>query len=376
MMGMPYRALLWVACSATAASAQTLVLRGGRYLDPAAGVYRPNVIMVIRDGRIAELPTHSEGFGGAQVLELGGQTILPGLIDAHVHLTLAGDARRNAEATLRAGFTTVLDLGSANGAGVALRRQVASGQTLGPRIIAAGSWIGIKGGVCEFGGATVRTAEEATARARSDLAAGADVLKVCVTGWPGEAVAAPDSVQLKAPLLGAVLGVARESAKPVFAHAIGQAGALLAAKAGVRALAHTPIVDSAAAAQLAASGVYVISTLATLTAGAEKDHLLRSFRLLRQAGVPIVAGTDAGVLPHGENARELEALVDAGLTPLEAIRAATVTAARLLGEPSLGRIGVGAAADLLIVEGDPLRDVAVLRKRAMVIRAGRVVEPR
>jgi hypothetical protein len=225
MMNMLGRALLWIACSATAASAQTLVLRGGRYLDPAAGVYRDNVVMVIRDGRIAELPARSEDFGGARVLELGGRTILPGLIDAHVHLTLSGDARRNAEATLRAGFTTVLDLGSASGASIALREQVASGQTAdrGSSRRARGS--GIKGGVCEFGGATVSTAEEATARARSDLVAGADVLKVCVTGWPREAVAAPDSVQLKAPLLGAVLGVARESAKPVFAHAIGQAGA-------------------------------------------------------------------------------------------------------------------------------------------------------
>jgi imidazolonepropionase-like amidohydrolase len=376
VMRMFRRGVLCIVCSATAASAQTLVLRGGRYLDPAAGVYRPNAIMVIRDGRIVDFPAHADSLGSARVLDLSDRTILPGLIDAHVHLTLAGDARRNAEATLRAGFTTVLDLGSARGTGVALREQVASGQTPGPRIFSAGSWIGVRGGVCEFGGATVTTAQEAGARARSDLAAGADVLKVCVTGWPAEAVASPDSVQLKAPLLDAVLDVAARTATPVFAHAIGQTGALLAAKAGARALAHTPIVDSAAAAQLAASGVHVISTLATLTAGAEKDQLLRSFALLRRAGVPIVAGTDAGVMPHGENARELQALVDAGLTPLEAIRAATVTAARLLGERRLGRIGVDATADLLIVEGDPLQDISVLRKPAMVIRAGRVVEPR
>jgi imidazolonepropionase-like amidohydrolase len=267
----------------------------------------------------------------------------------------------------------VLDLGSANGAGTSLRSSVASGEAAGPRIIAAGSWIGSKGGVCEFGGATVSTPDEAAARARADKAAGADVLKVCVTGWPAEAVAAPDSVQLKAPMLAAVREVARETTTPVFAHAIGQAGALLAMDAGVAALAHTPIVDSAAAARLAASGTYVISTLATLGAGPAREALLRSFRLLHRASVPIVAGTDAGVLPHGENARELQALGDAGLTPLEAIRAATVTSARLLNEPGLGRIGVDAIADLVILDGDPLQDLTMLRKPVMVIRAGRVV---
>ena len=368
--------VILVAWHATISAAQTLVLQGGRYLDPASGEYRANTAIVIRDGRIARVIAPAEQWSppaDAEVIALTGRTILPGLIDAHVHLTLGGDARRNAEATLRAGFTTVLDLGSANGAGMALRGIVASGDAPGPRVITAGSWIGIKGGVCEFGGATVSTPDEAAARARADKAAGADVLKVCITGWPAEAVAAPDSVQLKAPMLAAVRDAARETATPMFAHAIGQAGALLAAEAGVRALAHTPIVDSAAAARLAASGVYVISTLATLGSGPAREPLLRSFGFLHRAGVPIVAGTDAGVLPHGENARELQALREAGLTPLEAIRAATVASARLLGDPRLGRIGVDATADLVVVEGDPLQDLTVLRMPLMVIRAGRVI---
>lgn len=374
-IGFALGAFLAAGC-ATAVSAQTLVLQGGRYLDPASGEYRPNTAILIREGRIARVVAPAEQWSPpaeAQVIALTGRTILPGLIDAHVHLTLGGDTHRNAEATLRAGFTTVLDLGSPNGAGISLRASVLSGEAAGPRVVAAGSWIGIKGGVCEFGGATVSTPNEAEARARADRAAGADVLKVCVTGWPAEAVAAPDSVQLKAPMLGAVLDVARGTGTPVFAHAIGQAGALLAAEAGVRALAHTPIVDSTAAVRLAASGVYVISTLATLGAGPAREPLLRSFRLLHRAGVPIVAGTDAGVLPHGENARELQALRDAGLSPLEAIRAATVTSAGLIGDSRLGRIGVDATADLVVVEGDPLQDLAVLRKPVLVIRAGRVV---
>jgi imidazolonepropionase-like amidohydrolase len=352
----------------------TLVLRGGEYLDTRAGVLRPNGAIVVRDGRIVELQPPAavrKPPAGARTLDLDGRTILPGLIDAHVHLTLSGDAAANALATIRAGFTTVVDLGSAGGAGLRLRDQIAGGVTAGPSVIAAGSWIGAKGGVCEFGGATVAGAEEARSRALADLEAGADLLKVCVTGWPAEAVAAPDSVELGPGPVDAVLKVARAAERPVYAHAIGRAGALLAAEHGVRALAHTPIVDSATAVRLKATGVVVISTLATLTARPEADEIRRSFRLLRSAGVPIVLGTDAGVLPHGRNAGEILALVAAGLTPAEAIRAATVDAAALLGRKDLGEILVGAAADFLVVEGDPLQDPGLLARPALVLKGGR-----
>jgi imidazolonepropionase-like amidohydrolase len=169
----------------------------------------------------------------------------------------------------------------------------------------------------------------------------------------------------------AVLDVARAARRPVYAHAIGRAGALLAARRGVRALAHTPIVDSAAAAQLKRAGVVVISTLATLTARPGGEQVRRSFQRLRAAGVPIVLGTDAGVLPHGRNSDELLALVEAGLTPAEAIRAATVETAALLARSNLGEIAVGGAADFVVVAGDPLRDLGLLARPAMVLKAGR-----
>jgi imidazolonepropionase-like amidohydrolase len=352
----------------------TLVLRGGQYLDTRAGVLRPNGAIVVRDGRIAEIRppgAHLQLPPDAKALDLRGRTILPGLIDAHVHLTLGGDPAANAEATLRAGFTTVVDLGSAAGAGLKLRDEIARGTTPGPTVIAASSWIGAKGGVCEFGGATVSGPAEARRRARTDLAAGADLLKVCITGWPADAVAAPDSVELGPASLDAVLEVARAAKRPVYAHAIGQAGALLAGGRGVRALAHTPIVDSAAARQLKDAGVVVISTLATLTARPEADQIRRSFHLLHSVGVPIVLGTDAGVLPHGRNANELQALVQAGLTPADAIWAATVEAAALLARKDLGEIAVGAAADFVVVAGDPLKDPGLLARPALVLKAGR-----
>jgi imidazolonepropionase-like amidohydrolase len=382
---MPHALQVWIQlCSAllgrsppaAAPAESTLVLRGGEYLDVRAGRLLPNGAIEVRGGRIVALHAPASGWrppSAARVIELDGRTILPGLIDAHVHLTLAGDAEANAAATLRAGFTTVVDLGSANGAGLRLRDAIAAGRTAGPRVIAAGSWIGAKGGVCEFGGATVRGREEARARAAADLAAGADLLKVCVTGWPADAVAYPDSVELAADVLGAVLDADAAARRPVYAHAIGRAGALLAAAAGAKALAHTPIVDSAGALRLRAAGVPVISTLATLAAGRAGDRVRASFRLLHGAGVPIVLGTDAGVLAHGDNAKELSALTEAGLSPLEALRAATLGAAALIGAGDLGEIASGGLGDFVVVEGDPLRDVRVVERPVMVIQAGRIV---
>ena len=353
-----------------------LVLRGGQYLEVRSGTLRPNGAIVVRGGRIVAMHGPDSSWRppvGAQVVDLGGRTVLPGLIDAHVHLTLAGDPDSNALATLRAGFTTVADLGSAGGAGVRLRDAIAAGRVPGPRVIAAGSWIGARGGVCEFGGATVESPAEARARATADLESGADLLKVCVTGWPKDAVAFPDSVELKREPLDAVMTVAGAAHRPVYAHAIGMAGALLAASRGVRALAHTPVVDSAGAAALAHTGVRVISTLASLGPRPGGAEVRRSFRLLRAAGVPIVLGTDAGVLAHGRNAQELVALTEAGLTPAEAIRAATVDAAALLAAPELGEIRTGAAGDFVVVEGDPLETVRVLERPVLVVKEGRVV---
>lgn len=361
----------------SSSSDTTLVLTGGRYLDVRAGVLRDNGAIVLSGGHITQMHHAGDGWkppAGSIVRSVEGQTILPGLVDAHVHLTLAGKPEANAAATLRAGFTTVIDLGSIDGGGVRLRNEVASGRTLGPRIIAAGSWIGTRNGVCEFGKATITTAAEAVARTRSDIDAGADLIKLCVTGWPADAVAAPDSVEFKAPLMNAVMPVAQAANRPVYAHAIGQAGALLAVASGVRALAHTPIVDSASAVRIAKSGVFVISTLATLTQGPGGSEVRLSFQRLHRAGARIVLGTDAGVLAHGKNADELVALTIAGLTSIEALRAATLAPAALLGSSDLGEIAVGNRGDLLAVSGDPLQDISVTSHPQLVVLSGRIVQ--
>jgi imidazolonepropionase-like amidohydrolase len=160
--------------------------------------------------------------------------------------------------------------------------------------------------------------------------------------------------------------------RPVYAHAIGRAGALLAAGHGVRALAHAPVVDSAAAAALERTGIAVITTLATLSAGRGGAEVRRAVRLLHGAGVPLVLGTDAGVLPHGRNAWELAALVEAGLTPLETLRAATVDAAALLGLDEVGEIAAGKAGDFPVVEGNPLENIRALERPVLVVKGGKI----
>jgi len=369
-----------LACSGTRAAAQAYVVRAGHVLDVSTMTLQQGVTLVVENGVVTRrfsgaatgaLPA------GATVIDLTRYVVLPGLIDAHVHLTLGGSAEANARGTAEAGFTTVADLGSTAHQALRLRDRVEADGIPGPAIIAAGSWIGGRGGVCEFGGATVRGAEEARARARADLAAGASLLKVCLTGWTGTALVHPDSVELTPAELGAIMSEAAGARVPVAAHAIGPAGALLAARAGVRLLAHTPIVDSAGAAVLGQERMCVASTLSTVPEGPPRDAAVGALLRLRAAGARIVVGTDAGVLAHGTNAAEMTALRAVGFSEAEVLRAATVVAADCLGMPEgYGGLGEGAEATLIAVEGNPLLDLAVLRRPVFVMSRGRVIVDR
>jgi imidazolonepropionase-like amidohydrolase len=362
-----------IAVLAQAQTPETFAIRAGRVLDLRTGRADSGVTLLIRDGRIAARGRRLRVPAGVRVIDASGLTVMPGLIDAHVHLTLGGSADANAARTLRAGFTTVADLGSAGGAGVKLKREIDAGQVEGPTMLAAGSWIGQKGGVCEFGGATVRNAKEAAARAASDIAAGADLLKLCISGWINDAAAHPDSAELTADEIAAVEAKAGAARMAVAAHATSQRAVILALDGGVRLLAHTPIVDAATASAIRKSGACVVTTMTTLLASDSSAALRRSFARLRAAGVRLALGTDAGVLPHGENAKEVETLVSLGLSPLEALRAGSVTAARCLGLPEYGGLDRGAAADLIAVNGDPLADPKVLRSPQLVVHRGKLV---
>ena len=364
---------LLIGLALLSARSDTLAIRAGRVLDVQTGTYESNVTLLLRDGVIAARGRNISVPAGVTIIDASRLTILAGLIDAHVHLSLRGRPRDNAVTTLRGGFTTVADLGSANGLGVRIRQLVEQDSVAGPTVVAAGSWIGGRGGVCEFGGATVRGADEARARATSDTGTRVNLLKVCLTGWLGTALTNPDSVEMTAQELRAVMQTAAAARVPVVAHAIGSAGVQLALREGIRFFAHTPVVDSATAALLQRERACVVTTMASLLPADVNGALRRSFQLLRGAGVTIGFGTDAGAVAHGAQMNEFAALIDMGMTPLEALRAATVHAAACLGVASYGTLQPGSAADLVAVDGDPVSNINVMKEPILVIRRGRVV---
>lgn len=365
-----------------ARTAARTVVRAARLVDPATGsALSPAAVVVVGRRVAAVLPAADyRPAPGDRLIDLGDATLLPGLIDAHVHLTIGGAPAANAAADLRAGFTTVADLGARSGAVVRLRDSIAAGLLPGPRVLAAGLWVGVHGGVCEFGGIGVpRDSAALDARVRENLAAGADLIKLCVTGWPALAWSDPDSVELTARLLAGPVAVAHAAKRLAVAHAIGRRGVAEALAAGVDGLVHAAFVDSALLARMRRQGTWLVPTLASLTRGDTSRaarELVHALRAAHAGGVRIVYGTDGGVLPHGRNAEEALALADAGFSPLEILRAATTDAAGALGlQDSVGAVRPGMIADLVAVDGDPRTDAAALGRPRFVMAAGRVARP-
>ncbi len=350
-----------------------------RLLDVEAGRILEQQAIVVTDSMITAVGPADEIAwpAGAQRIDLPNATVLPGLIDAHVHLTLGGTPRRNAEATLRAGFTTVQDLGALGDANIAMRDSINAGVYPGPRIIAAGRWIGVSGGSCDFQGIGVRGESAFTQRARDVIARGADVIKVCVTGWPADALTQPDKLELRDNELRAVIRVAQAAGKRVIAHAISELGARRAIELGASALAHAAFIDELTIRAMRTQRIPVISTLMSFEgpqAGPAEYALQGQVARAIANGLPVVFGTDAGVTPHGDNAREFESLIRQGLSPADAIRAATVGAARSLGLSNrVGSIAPGRIADLIAVPGNPLSDIGALRDVRFVMKHGRVI---
>jgi imidazolonepropionase-like amidohydrolase len=358
-------------------AARTAIL-AGRMLDVRAGKYRDGVVIFVENGRVSGIGP-LRGFHRADevVIDLSNATVLPGLIDAHVHFALAGAPPANALATLRAGFTTVADLGSVNQRILRLRDSISAGAVVGPRILGAGLWIGRAEGICEFGGIGVRGgAEVYRARVRENVAAGADIIKVCVSTWLTDAFEHPERYEIADDALAATIDEAHSARRKVIAHDLSNAGVQIALKLGVDGFAHGAIVDSVVAVDMARRGAFMIPTLASLAPSSSpaETKLRESVARAHRLGVRMVFGTDAGVIPHGSNAQEFAALVGAGLSPLEAIRAATINAAEALGIGSeAGTIETGRVADIIAVTGDPLMDVRLLERVQFVMKAGQVV---
>ena len=418
-MSFPLLSLLLLAASA--AQADTVVVTADRMLDVLTGQMVSNPQITITDGRISAVGSKGTATPGqARHVDLPGITLLPGLIDMHVHLTsdptfsgyryleftdnfwtIVGVA--NARKTLEAGFTTVRNVGSSNYDDVALKQAIEHGYVPGPRIVPATYAIGATGGHCddtEFP-PSIKTPQAAVADGPEALRAmvrklrkyGAEVIKICGTGG---VLSKTDSVGAQQLDLGEMTAVANEAhmlGLRVAVHAHGTNGIKDAIRAGIDTIEHASLADDEAFALAKQHGTYfdmdIYNDDYILAEGAKnglfeeslaKERTIgrkqrETFKAATAAGVKMLFGTDAGVYPHGTNARQFVTMVTWGMKPLQAIQAATVTAAEALGRPNdVGTIAVGRYGDLIGVKGDPLKDVAILQSVAVVIKGGEVVK--
>jgi len=400
----------------TTPTATAIALRHVHVID-GRGHARERMTVVIEDGRIAAVDEDRKVSvpRRATTPDVGGMTVLPGLIDCHVHLCLGGEPdvveamRRDPSAltvlkasdfarrTIEAGFTTVRDLGFRDHSIFALKEAIASRLTPGPRILAAGLAVCMTGGHARFIGREADGPVEVVSAVREQLAAGADVLKFIASGGVLTPGTSPDSAQMTLDELTAGMAEARRAGRRVAAHAHGAEGMKNAIKGGAHSIEHATLMDEEAAGLMREYGVFMVPTLSALAttvgcplgSGVPESTWMKaksiqsrheaSFKKALRAGIRIALGTDAGTPfnHHGDNAQELERMVGLGMTPMEAILSATSAAALLLGlGGSIGTIEPGKHADLLIVDGNPLRRITILRDRdrlAGVMQAGRFV---
>ena len=399
-------AALFLLALPAAAADDMVLLRAGRLLDVEAGLVRKDQVVLVKAGRIVaagdirfKLPA------GTRVIDLGEALLMPGLVDAHTHLAWAPRAgaaagpalpgTAEARTTLMAGFTTVRNLGSTGRADILLREAIAAGRAAGPRMLAAGPGIGAPGGACDqvFGGEAVAApGVDLGAMVDRLVAGGADVIKLCAGG--GVVASQPGTAELSREQIAAIVTAAHRHRRKVAAHAQGPEAIANAVAAGVDSIEHGAFLDEAAAREMKRRGTVLVPTLYRLDwaleqARAAADTPAARLASLTQAraeahahvrraialGVPLALGTDATVFPHGLNARELAVLVELGLSPADAVRAATVHAARLLGlEGEVGALANGRRADLIALDGDPLRDVRALERVRFVMKDGQVVK--
>jgi imidazolonepropionase-like amidohydrolase len=387
--------------------------RARRVVDGNGGPVRPGVVLV--DGeRIVDVVGPEATPSDAEVEDLGDVTILPGLVDAHVHLIWAGAepnpeeiraresvpmatvrAVRHAADTLRCGTTTVRDVGAPHGVAFAVRDAIAAGIIPGPRVLSAGAMMVMTGGHCHPLAVEVDGPYEVRKAARQQLKEGADLLKMLATGGVyGLRHDEPWSPQLELDELQAGVAEARKAHRVAAIHAEGEEGIAWAIQAGANTIEHGNQLTRELADQMARQGIFLVPTLAWFFNVAEaepgptfdadyvrKGRMMaeasaRAIALAKAAGVRIAAGTDTGapLVPHNSVRREIELLVRLGLTPQEAIHSATRVAAEALRlEGEVGTLEAGKRADLIAVGGDPTRDPKALHDLRIVVQNGQAV---
>jgi len=399
---------------AAAPQPKTTVIHAGHLLDVKTGKMLDNVLVTIEGDKIAAISTGAAP-KGANVIDLSNATLLPGMIDAHTHLTYEPSfgyqelgvsipkealiGARNARVTLEAGFTTVRNLGARGYTDVALRDAINEGLVPGPRIIASGPALSITGGHCDqnllpyewhaTSDGAADGVEGVQHKVREIIKYGADVIKVCATGGVLSKGDDPRASQYTLEEMKAIVADAHRLGRKVAAHAHGAQGIAWAAEAGVDSIEHGSYIDDNAIKIMKEHGTYLVPTqylgdwmkenaariglpamyadkMKTVTA-AMRQNITKAI----QAGVKIALGTDAAVYPHGLNAHEFEVYTKLGLTPLQSIQTGTINAADLLGwSDRIGTLEPGKFADIVAVEGDPLKDITLLQHPAMVMKGG------
>jgi len=403
-------------CVACAAGAEVTVIRAGRLIDTQAGRVLDHQTIVIRDGLIESVGAAAEVPVGAKVIDLGGYTVLPGLMDAHTHLTIdqaskdplselehtaaerAFQSLPNARTVLMSGFTTVRDLGAYRAlVDVALRDAINRGDVVGPRMLVAGAFITITGGAGAVTGfapdvtlpwdlryGNANSPVEVRERIRALAGQRVDVIKLFATGAVLTHNSNPFGRESTREELEAAVDEAHNFGLKVAVHGHGAEGIKAAVRAGVASIEHGTMLDEEGRALMKQHGTYLVPTLEVhqcIGEGYPAEFIAKSqaisathfenFRKAVAAGVKIAFGTDIGVCAFGENAREFVLMVENGMTPMQAIQAATIADADLFGvSEKLGVIKAGRIADIIAVRADPIADVRALEHVQFVMKQG------
>jgi imidazolonepropionase-like amidohydrolase len=404
--------------AATPALAIDTAITAARLLDVRSGHYIEAPLILVHDGKVVSVTPHGTAPADAKRIDLAGLTLVPGLIDMHVHLdsdpTYGGYNSLefsdrfwsvlqvpHAKATLDAGFTTVRNVGSDAWNDVGLREAIDAGKIPGPRVVTATYAFGATGGHCdstffppsmdEKAPFNADSPDEARKVVRTLRKYGAQVIKICATGGVFSHGDEPGQQQLNLAEMQAIVAEAHQQGLKVAAHAHGASGIKDAIRAGVDTIEHASLIDDEGIALAKKNGAWlsmdIYNTDYTQAEGRKngvlEDNLRKdrdigelqreNFRRAHAAGAKMIFGTDAGVYPHGDNAKQFAVMVRYGMTAIEAIRAATLNASEALGRNDVGVVEAGRFADLVAVKGDPTADVTELERVAVVVKGGEVV---